>query len=124
FILQTATHSLYLGGDSGYDTHFKTIGDKYGPFDIAILEAGQYNSMWPLIHMMPEETVQAAVDLKAKLLLPVHWGKFVLAMHEWNEPVRRVVNKAKEMSVPVVTPKIGEPVIVGATNSTMEWWGF
>ena len=76
FILKTKDHNLYLGGDSGYDSHFKEIGNKYGPFDLAILEAGQYNTMWPLIHMMPEETVQAAVDLKAKALLPVHWGKF------------------------------------------------
>ena len=65
FILKTKDHNLYLGGDSGYDSHFKETGDKYGPFDLAILEAGQYNIMWPLIHMMPEETVQAAVDLKA-----------------------------------------------------------
>lgn len=78
FILKTNSHTLYLGGDSGYDTHFKVIGEKYGPFDIVILESGQYNTAWPFIHMMPEETVQAAVDLKAKLLLPVHWGKFTL----------------------------------------------
>lgn len=81
FILQSPDHKLYLGGDSGYDSHFKEIGEKHGPFDVAILESGQYNTMWPLIHMMPEETVQAAVDLYAKALLPVHWGKFSLALH-------------------------------------------
>jgi len=74
--------------------------------------------------MMPEETVQAAVDLKAKLLLPVHWGKFVLAMHEWNEPVQRVMDKARELNMPVVTPQIGEPIILGAGHSTLEWWNF
>ena len=122
FILKTATHNLYLGGDSGYDTHFKEIGTKYGPFDIAILESGQYNAMWPLIHMMPEETVQAAVDLKAKALLPVHWGKFMLAMHGWNEPVKRVLIKAKELSMPVRTPRIGEPLAIGGQNSNSNWW--
>lgn len=122
FVLQTATHRLFLGGDSGYDSHFKTIGEKYGPFDIALLEAGQYNTMWPLIHMMPEETVQAASDLQAKLLLPVHWGKFSLAMHAWNEPVKRVLARAKELNIPVRTPMIGEPTVLGTTYTMNNWW--
>lgn len=122
FVLQTAAHRLFLGGDSGYDSHFKTIGEKYGPFDIALLEAGQYNKMWPLIHMMPEETVQAAADLQAKLLLPVHWGKFSLAMHAWNEPVKRVLARAKELNIPVRTPMIGEPTVLGTTYTMNNWW--
>ena len=107
FILQTKNHSIYLGGDSGYDTHFKTIGETYGPFDLAILESGQYNEDWKEIHMMPEETVQASLDLKAKYLLPVHWGKFSLALHPWNEPIERVIKKAEELNVDVTTPLIG-----------------
>jgi L-ascorbate metabolism protein UlaG (beta-lactamase superfamily) len=122
FILKTATHNLYLGGDSGYDTHFATIGEKYGPFDLAILESGQYNAMWPLIHMMPEETVQAAVDLKAKALMPVHWGKFKLGMHPWDEPIKRVVARAKELNVVVKTPKIGEPLVINGSFSGTNWW--
>jgi len=122
FILRSSKHNLYLGGDSGYDYHFKEIGNKYGPFDLAILEAGQYNKMWPLIHMMPEETVQAAVDLKAKALLPVHWGKFTLAMHAWNEPIKRVLEKAKKLDINVFTPRIGEPLILGAKFTSNEWW--
>ncbi len=130
FILKTPSYNIYIGGDSGYDHHFKEIGEKYGPFDIAILESGQYNTMWPLIHMMPEETVQAAVDLKAKLLLPVHWGKFRLGMHPWNEPVKRVLAKAEELDkaqgtggkVQVATPRIGEPVIFNANLPINNWW--
>jgi len=124
FILKTKDHNLYLGGDSGYDSHFKEIGNKYGPFDIAILEAGQYNTMWPFIHMMPEETVQAAVDLKAKALLPVHWGKFTLAMHAWTDPVKRVLAKADELNVKVITPKIGQPLIVNDDFQSETWWDF
>lgn len=122
FILKTAKYNLYLGGDSGYDNHFKEIGIKYGPFDIAILEAGQYNNMWPLIHMMPEETVQAAVDLKAKALLPVHWGKFRLGMHPWNEPIKRVLEKAKTSGLQVQTPRIGEPFTFNTDFSESNWW--
>lgn len=137
FVLKTSSHTLYLGGDSGYDDHFKEIGVKYGPFDLAILESGQYNTMWPLIHMMPEETVQAAVDLKAKVLLPVHWGKFRLGMHPWNEPVKRVLAKAQELNkaegtgdlptgqagkVQVVTPRIGEPILINRSATKPGWW--
>jgi L-ascorbate metabolism protein UlaG (beta-lactamase superfamily) len=122
FILKTPLNNLYLGGDSGYDNHFKEIGNKYGPFDLAILEAGQYNTMWPYIHMMPEETVQAAIDLKAKKLLPVHWGKFSLAMHAWNEPIQRVLAKANELNLDVLTPKIGEPVIIDSEFQNSTWW--
>ena len=112
FILKTKEHSLYLGGDSGYDSHFKTIGEKYGPFDIALLECGQYNMSWPNIHMMPEETVQASIDLKANILFPIHWAKFALSMHDWDESIRRAVKKAEELNVNITTPKIGEPVVL------------
>jgi L-ascorbate metabolism protein UlaG (beta-lactamase superfamily) len=122
FILKTKEYNIYLGGDSGYDGHFKEIGNTCGPFDLAILESGQYNTMWPFIHMMPEQTVQAAVDLKAKALLPVHWGKFRLGMHPWNEPVKRVMNKAKELNMPVYIPRIGEPVIIGNDFKNISWW--
>ncbi len=122
FILQTANHKLYLGGDSGYDTHFKQDGEKYGPFDLAILECGQYNAYWPMIHMFPEQTVQAAIDLKAKVLLPVHWGKFTLALHDWNEPVIRAVKKAEEMNLKITTPMLGEAVILDQNYPVKRWY--
>jgi L-ascorbate metabolism protein UlaG (beta-lactamase superfamily) len=122
FILKTNTHTIYIGGDSGYDTHFKLIGEKYGPFDIALLEAGQYNTSWPHIHMMPEETVQACIDLKAKVLFPIHWAKFALAMHDWNEPIKRVLKKAEELHVIVTTPLIGEVVVLNQIKPHTNWW--
>ncbi|MFD0941423.1 MBL fold metallo-hydrolase [Pedobacter boryungensis] len=122
FILKTKNNNIYLGGDSGYDEHFKSIGEKYGPFDLAILECGQYNKMWPLIHMFPEEVAQASIDLKAKNLLPVHWGKFKLALHDWDEPIKRLTKKAAELHVPVLTPKIGETFSLEGNQTTSQWW--
>ncbi|HYG14500.1 MAG TPA: MBL fold metallo-hydrolase [Bacteroidia bacterium] len=122
FILKTGGYSLYLGGDSGYGTHFKEIGSKYGPFDIALLETGQYNTSWPYIHMMPEETVQAGIDLGAKVIMPVHWGKFSLALHGWTEPVERFIKKADELNVKYTTPMIGEPVILDESYPVKQWW--
>lgn len=122
FILKTPQYTLYLGGDSGYDAHFKTIGKKFGPFDIAILECGQYNTAWPYIHMMPEQTVQACIDLQAQVLLPVHWGKFSLSLHPWDEPIQRVTAQAGELALQITTPLIGEPVIVGEPYPNVRWW--
>ena len=122
FVLKMPNYKLFLGGDSGYDTHFAQIGEAHGPFDLALLECGQYNAYWPYIHMFPEETVQAAIDLKAKVLMPVHWGKFSLAMHPWNEPIKRVVQAASVKQFPLVTPKLGETVIVNEYLPTENWW--
>jgi len=113
---------IFIGGDSGYDTHFEIIGEQHGPFDLAILECGQYNTYWKYIHMMPEETVQAAIDLKAKVLLPVHWAKFSLSLHAWDEPITRVVAEASKMGMPILHPMIGEAVNLKDENAHKQWW--
>lgn len=122
FVLEAYPYNIYIGGDSGYDKHFSEIGEKFGPFDLAILENGQYNVHWANIHMMPEETVQAAIDLKAGYLLPVHWAKFSLSIHTWDEPIKRVTGKAKLLDIPVVTPRIGESIILDSVYPSAKWW--
>ncbi len=122
YILQTPDYKIFLGGDSGYDTHFKEIGNKYGPFDLALLECGQYNAFWPFIHMMPEQTTQAALDLKTKVLMPVHWSKFTLALHPWNESIKRVTAEAQKLNLPITTPMIGEPIFVDSIYPLKRWW--
>jgi L-ascorbate metabolism protein UlaG (beta-lactamase superfamily) len=118
----TPAHKIYLGGDSGYDTHFKTIGAEYGPFDLAILECGQYDKSWKYIHMMPEEVVQAALDLGAKKLMPVHWGKFGLANHAWDDPITAVSEIAMQKNTPLLTPQIGEAADLDGNQQFTAWW--
>src|SRR5690606_9309018 len=101
FVLNTPTKRIFIGGDSGYDTHFAKIGDLYGPFDLAILENGQYNWKWKYIHTLPEETVKAAKDLKAKSFIPVHSSKFALALHNWDEPLKEVCILSKKEGINV-----------------------
>jgi L-ascorbate metabolism protein UlaG (beta-lactamase superfamily) len=120
--LQTPTRKIFIGGDSGYDHHFKRIGDKFGGFDLALLECGQYNEAWKYIHMMPEETVLAAKELNAKKLMPVHWAKFSLALHDWNEPIQRAAAEAKRQNMPLVTPLIGQKVNLDQEQVWEEWW--
>lgn len=123
WVISGSKDNIYFSGDSGYDSHFKEIGEKYGPFDISLMECGQYHVDWKEYHMMPEETAQAAVDLQSKLLMPIHWGAFTLALHDWTDPIERVTKKAQELNMPVTTPKIGEPIIIGESGFPAEkWW--
>lgn len=123
WVIKGKKENIFFSGDSGYDTHFKEIGEKYGPFNISMMECGQYHEDWKLLHMMPEETVQASLDLKSKLTLPIHWGGFTLAFHNWTDPIERVLNKANELNMPVTTPKIGEQIIISNINfPTEKWW--
>ncbi|KAA0991589.1 MBL fold metallo-hydrolase [Dyadobacter aurulentus] len=121
-VLQTPTKKIFIGGDSGYDHHFKKIGEQFGEFDLALLECGQYNEAWKYIHMMPEETVTAAKELHARKLMPVHWAKFSLALHDWNEPIQRAAIEAKKQNMPLVTPLIGQKVDLDGEQVWEEWW--
>ncbi|NND06711.1 MAG: hypothetical protein HKN87_10055 [Saprospiraceae bacterium] len=123
WIIQSKSERIYFSGDSGYSPHFEDIGERYGPFDLALLECGQYNILWPEVHMFPEETVQAGLDLQAKLIMPIHWGAFKLSTHPWNEPAYRISKAAEAAQLPILIPKIGEsfsPRDSLFTNS--QWW--
>lgn len=123
WIIRGGKDNIYFSGDSGYGPHFKAIGEKYGPFDFAMMECGQYNEKWANIHMMPEQTAQAAVDVQAKEMMPIHWGAFTLSLHAWRDPVERVQKKADELGMPMRAPIIGESIIVGSSLPAInEWW--
>ncbi len=121
--LQTPTMNIFIGGDSGYDTHFAEIGGQFGPFDLAILENGQYDSKWRYIHLLPDEIITAAKDLKAKAILPVHSAKFVLGNHPWNEPLELVTQNAERENMKTITPMIGEAVhLKNPDQRFSKWW--
>jgi len=123
YVLETPTKKLFLGGDSGFDTHFKMIGEKYGPFDYVFIENGQYNEAWKYIHGLPEDVIRACLDLKAKNIIPVHSSKFALALHAWNEPLKKVTRLGKEKNLSILTPMIGEPVDLNKSDHAFNvWW--
>ncbi len=124
FVLQTPTSKIFIGGDSGYDSHFENIGKQFGPFDLVFLENGQYDKSWKYIHMNPNEVLQAAVDLKAKALFPVHSSKFVLANHNWNEPLSRISELIKKTEMKLFTPLIGEKININSEKVFPKWWEF
>lgn len=123
FVLQTPSLRIFIGGDSGYDKHFAEIGNMHGPFDLAILENGQYNKNWKHIHLLPDEILQAAIDLKTKKLLPVHSSKFALALHAWDEPLEKLMLSNLMVNLPILTPMIGETVnLLDEQQVFQTWW--
>jgi len=123
FVLKTPKMKIFIGGDGGYDIHFKDIGNKFGPFDLAILELGQYNENWKYIHLLPTYFCQAAKDLKTKKVLPVHNSKFALGKHSWYEPLEIISKLYKDSNIIILTPIIGEPLSLNDSTQTFNrWW--
>lgn len=123
WVIQAPSAKLFFSGDSGYGPHFKTIGKQYGPFDLALIECGQYDESFSQIHMMPEESVQAAIDIKTKLMLPIHWGSFALSLHDWNDPVIRAKKAASSLDLELTTPRIGESIYLNTAKFPKDiWW--
>ena len=122
WVVSGPTHNIFFGGDSGYFDGFKQIGRKYGPFDMTFLECGAYNTAWRPVHMFPEETVQAHLDLGGAVLHPIHWATFNLALHPWYEPMERLTNAAKEAGINIATPVVGATTTLCEPLITTKWW--
>lgn len=122
WVIVGESEKIYFSGDSGYGPHFKEIGDKYGPFDFAMMECGQYNEKWEAIHMLPEQTIQASLDVQSKLMMPIHWSAFNLSLHSWTDPVERALKAAQLQKVNIITPQIGKRFSPGLNEENDTWW--
>jgi len=123
YVIQSPSTKIYYSGDGGYDNHYAETGKKYGPIDLAIIENGQYDKAWRSVHNLPEDVLQAAKDLKARRILPVHSSKFTLGKHPWDEPLIRISALAKAGNIGLATPKIGEIMYLNNTKQLFkQWW--
>lgn len=122
FAIKGPRHNVYFGADSGYYPGFTTIGNNLGPFDLTMLDTGAYNEHWASIHMGPENAVQAHIDLKGRIMMPIHWGTFSLAFHPWTEPIERVMAAAKKQDVELLVPAPGETRSIADGAYNAGWW--
>ena len=122
WVIEHEETRIFFSGDSGYFDGFKEIGDKYGPFDLTMVETGAYNEQWPDVHMHPEESLQAHIDLRGKVMLPIHNGTFDLSLHAWSDPFERIAALAAERRLPLATPEIGQHLDILRPHTGHLWW--
>ena len=113
---------LFFSGDTGYFSGFKEIGEHYGPFDITLMEMGAYNPLWQDVHMLPEQGVQAHIDLGGRAMLPIHNSTFNLSTHDWFDPLEQAVALAEARDIHLLTPVIGEAVSIPEPEASVAWW--
>ena len=122
WVIMTPDHRIYFSGDTGYSPAFAEIGRRHGPFDLTMIENGAYGEEWSTIHLLPEQVIQAHLELRGELLLPVHWGGFNLAYHDWDEPIKRLMIAGADAGIKIATPKIGEVVDTVGEYNFENWW--
>lgn len=122
WVIQSDKSNLFFSGDGGYFSGFKQIGDKYGPFDVTMIETGAYNELWSEIHMLPEQSMQAHLDLNGRAMLPIHNGTFDLSMHDWFDPFEQISELAQQHQVTLLTPMFGESVDIAKPRASYTWW--
>lgn len=114
--------SIFISGDGGYYDEFKKVGEELGPFDMSFLKIGSYDETWKQIHMTPEGAIQQHLDVQAKVLVPLHWATFDLALHPWYEPMERLITDAEKHDVQFLTPRIGQKIMHNQLPDLDHWW--
>lgn len=115
-------HRVFFSGDTGLFPALDDIGARLGPFDLTMIEVGAYNRAWPDWHLGPEQAVVAHQRVRGRVMLPVHWGLFDLALHGWTEPIERTLVAARAAGVTVLAPRPGQSVEPGAAPPLERWW--
>jgi L-ascorbate metabolism protein UlaG (beta-lactamase superfamily) len=115
-------HRVFFSGDTGLTDAFKEVGEKFGPFDVSMLEIGQWHPSWGQIHLGPEGAIAAHKMLGAKRLFPIHWSTFELGLHSWLEPAETLTTSAAKQGVAVVTPRLGQAVEPTLDAPSVAWW--
>ena len=115
-------HRVFYSGDTALDDFFVEIGNRLGPFDLTMIEAGAYNAMWADVHLGPEQAVLAHKLVRGDVMLPVHWGLFDLALHGWTEPIERVIVAAQTGGITVLSPQPGEMIEPSSPPPLRRWW--
>ncbi len=122
YVLAGSKHRVYFSGDTGFFPGFCEIGRKWGPFDVTMIEVGAYDSAWPDWHIGPEQAVIAHQMVRGNIFLPIHWGLFDLANHNWTEPMERVLAYSYDHGVTVASPQPGQSVEMETVGLTGRWW--
>jgi L-ascorbate metabolism protein UlaG (beta-lactamase superfamily) len=114
FVIESAGRSIFHCGDSAYFSGFEEIGQRH-PIEVALLPIGAYDAPSKReVHMNPEEAVRAFLELRARTLVPMHYGSFRLGFEPLDEPPQRLLASARENGVEdkVLLMTEGRPVVL------------
>jgi L-ascorbate metabolism protein UlaG (beta-lactamase superfamily) len=115
-------HRAFYSGDTGLNDTFSDVGTKLGPFDVSMIESGQYDPQWPDWHLGPEQAMRVHEEVRGRVLIPVHWGLIKLAHHAWTEPAERILAAAKCSHAEVLIPQPGQAVEPTMHPQIARWW--
>jgi len=121
-ILRSPRHSVFFSGDTGLTTEYVAIRERFGPFDLVMLEVGAFHPSWGHIHLGPENALEALALLGGGAFLPVHWGTFALAMHDWDQPVEALLTLGPKKGARLLMPRLGDPVEPARPPEVTPWW--
>jgi L-ascorbate metabolism protein UlaG (beta-lactamase superfamily) len=121
-VMRTERHGVFFSGDTGLTNEYDEIRRRLGPFDLVMLEVGALHPAWGDMHLGPVNALKALSLLGGGALLPVHWGTFSLAMHDWDEPVETLLRKAEVDDVPLLLPRFGEALEPAHRVAPLAWW--
>jgi L-ascorbate metabolism protein UlaG (beta-lactamase superfamily) len=122
FVIRSPRHTVFFSGDTGLTTEYQNIRERFGPFDLVMLEVGAFHPAWGDIHLGPDNALKALALLGGGVFLPVHWGTFSLAMHAWDEPAETLLDLAPKAMVQLLMPRLGEPVEPAHQRKVEPWW--
>jgi L-ascorbate metabolism protein UlaG (beta-lactamase superfamily) len=121
-VIRSAGHAVFFSGDTGLTTEFATIRERMGPFDLVMLEVGGHHPSWGDIHLGPENALRALALLGGGTFLPIHWGTFALATHDWDQPVESLLAHAPKEGARLLLPQLGQPVEPQHEHTVRPWW--
>jgi L-ascorbate metabolism protein UlaG (beta-lactamase superfamily) len=121
-LIRSPQHSVFFSGDTGLTGEYASIRERFGPFDLVMLEVGAFHPAWGDIHLGPDHALEAHALLGGGTFLPVHWGTFSLAMHAWDQPAERLYELGSQRNVPLLMPRLGEPVEPAQVDRVTPWW--
>lgn len=122
WVIETPRHRVFFSGDTGLTTEYADIRARHGPFDLVMLEVGAFHPAWGDIHLGPVHALKALQLLGGGAFLPVHWGTFALAMHDWDEPAETLLRLGPQQGAQLLMPRLGQPVEPAQGLAPAPWW--
>lgn len=121
-VIRSPRHAVFFSGDTGLTSEYELIRERFGPFDLVMLEVGAFHPAWGDIHLGPENALAALSLLGGGPFLPVHWGTFSLAMHAWDQPAETLLELGPKAGAQLLMPRLGEPIEPGHVAPVAPWW--